>query len=64
MNFAENFRETAKIYEFPVKTRIAANRFAEQVRLSRELSARRAAAGVMAVTGWYHDEAIADDKAS
>ncbi len=51
---------TAKIYVFPVKRRAVETRFAEQVRMSRELAAKRAAARIAPMDGWYHDDAIAE----
>lgn len=62
MKDSNTYAYTAKIYQFPVTARNAA-RFAEQVRRSRELAEARAAAGVMASTGWYHDEAVAAEAA-
>ena len=54
-------QHTATIYQFPIKA-VAANRFSEQVRRSRELAAKRAAAGVVASSGWYHQDAIEDQR--
>jgi hypothetical protein len=49
---------SAIIYEFPVKTRLNANKLAEQARYMREIEAARSAP-VAATSAWYHDEAMA-----
>jgi hypothetical protein len=58
MNTQNEARNTAIIYNFPTKARIAANRIAEQKRRLNEFEAA-AAENVVDATGWYHDDEIA-----
>ncbi len=54
----ESGGNTAVIYNFPNRPRIAANRFAAQMRHLDDIEAARHAP-VIAESGWYHEEAVA-----
>jgi hypothetical protein len=64
MNKSIEHRETAIIYAFPAKPRIAANRIAEQMRRLKDIESS-SHAPIASASGWYHDEAVIEkDKAS
>jgi hypothetical protein len=55
------YRETAKIYEFPVKSRVASGRIIRQRSDVAQVS--RITPRTEFGSGWYHDDAIARDEA-
>lgn len=54
-------RNSAIIYSFPARPRIAANRIAEQLRRMKEIEASRSEP-IAPATGWYHEAAMAEDR--
>ena len=54
-------RNTAIIYSFPARPRIAANRIAEQMRRMKEIEASRSEP-IASAASWYHEAAMAEDR--
>jgi hypothetical protein len=60
MHSETQVRSTAVIYSFPVKSRLATNKLAEQARRMREIESARTAS-VVSTSAWYHEEAMAEE---
>ncbi len=54
----------ATILRFPVKARLATSRAVQQVRFANEAAMVNRVSVAMPTTGWYHDEAVTEGKAS
>ena len=60
----EHQESGATILHFPVKSRLATSRAVQQLRFANEAALVRRSKGIVPTTGWYHDDAIDEDKAS